>query len=342
MRVLLSATKKPARTTCASGLGVPLDVRRESTGPPPEDLMTCSAYCRPGDVGNAISRRSRSGRPPECGYFVGGEGQPVVARPRARRRRGELGRASRPRWRAAHRVLALDLPGHGGSAPLARREPAWPGSPTASRGVLERSAAPARSSSATRSAVSSRCGWRSRRPDLVRGLLLVRRPGSARRTRARAGARRRRHRVDPAGAARRAARAAARAAGRGSARPSSGRCSSRTPLRSRERATARLPRRAGASTRRHARRRPRDGRRRSARELEPVALPGSGALGRARPAAAARRRVRVRAAPARAAARRRRLRPSRDRRAARRRCSDGVRQLDELPLEAEAVSEVPR
>ena len=245
-------------------------------------------------------------------YFAGGSGEPLLLL------HGLGGSAANwvellPALVERFRVLALDLPGHAGSAPL-RRGAGMTDFAAVAADVLE----------------AEGVSGRARRRALVR---------RARRAAARAAAAGARPRAAAGRAGGHRLRDAVRAGGRARDRDASGpaagslRCGSGT--RSAPGTGARSSGRGSSSDadalsagathgllagiREHTGRegrRARDGRRRSAGRISTPSAAPSSCSGGARRAAAARRRVRVRPPAAREAPDRRRLRPSRSRRAA--------------------------
>ena len=210
-------------------------------------------------------------------------------------------------------MIAVDLPGHAGSA-TAPRGTSMGDFAAVAAAVLE--AEVERPGARRRPLLrrARRAAARASRPELVRGLLLVSPAGIRTTTRVDAVARPGLDDGAP-GPLGRAVCATATPAVSGIGGRSSARGSSRMRARSRERATHGLlgAQREHTDTKTAARAM---NRRRSAPRPRRGRVPGRRPLGRARPAVAARRRLRVHAPARRQAACRRRLRPPRDRREA--------------------------
>src|SRR5262245_56690391 len=176
MPVLLRASKKPAGARCAVGLVSTLLVNGGGQRARlPKLSMMLPGYCR------AVRAATRGGPAVGLGAHVGGAGPPVVLL------HGLGGAASNwvevaPLLVDRHRVVALDLPGHAGSAPLgpARGLQAFVDAVAGPMGAL--GAVPAL-------IVGHSFGghvavWlAARRPELVAGLLLVAPAGIGTRTR---------------------------------------------------------------------------------------------------------------------------------------------------------------
>ena len=162
---------------------------RESTGPRPHNRHVSQGYFAGMTAATSLETRLAG----SVEYHVGGAGDAGPARPRARRLGRELGRGAAGARRAPPRDRGRPPRPRGLGAARAGRDD----------GRLRRRRRPpcstrrastAPSSRATRSAVSSRCGSRAARPDLVRGLLLVAPAGIATTSRVVRGARARRQR----------------------------------------------------------------------------------------------------------------------------------------------------